>query len=103
QLQSHSFAVGIGGIDYVRPVEAARPETRVSGWPVGNGVTLGSRQSGLTSRRGAWPPSPAAQVGKPIRNRLRPGERIFAQLGISRERALRPWLESADLFHLFRT
>ena len=42
QLQLHSFAVGISGIDHVRPVEAAGPEARVARGPVGDGIGSGA-------------------------------------------------------------
>jgi len=40
ELQLHAFAVGIIWIDYVRPVKAAWPKTRVSGGARGNGVSF---------------------------------------------------------------
>src|SRR5256885_4695227 len=44
ELKLHAFAVGIIWIDYVRPVKAAWPKTRVSGVVRGNGVSFRSRQ-----------------------------------------------------------
>src|SRR5207253_11399723 len=51
ELKLHAFAVGIIWIDYVRPVKAAWPKTRVSGVVRGNGVSFRSRQRPGGGRR----------------------------------------------------
>src|SRR5579862_4242567 len=44
KLQLHAFAVGTSGVDYVRPVKAARPEAQVPRGFVGNEVGLSAWQ-----------------------------------------------------------
>src|SRR6266849_4638123 len=78
QLQSDPFAVGICRINYVRPVEAARPKAWVSRGPGGNGVRVCSRKRPGGASRWRRPNPYSAYLRKPICNRLGPGEGGFA-------------------------
>src|SRR5437870_13908748 len=89
ELKLHAFAVGIIWIDYVRPVKAAWPKTRVSGVVRGNGVSLRSRQRPGGGRRCCRRDASSAHLWKPVPAGLSPGERAVAHLGIAGERRSR--------------